>query len=147
MRPVRDAARTSLIFLLMTPRTGVISSSDHRRDNQKIFIPIVDRLMCLIGRCDKKLWIKKKVAPVPNIFCPDRIHMVNVDPSKYFTTLNTEIASQIPSDDLVSYSFPLWRSIENLIQISLKPKGFLTDLPRDPQITVTVKKSRNRYQL
>ena len=67
----------------MFPWTGIIPCPLGRCGEQKIFVTVVNCLMRLMGRCDEILRVEQNVCPFQKISLPNRVQMVNDDPTKY----------------------------------------------------------------
>ena len=85
----------------------------------------MDCLVSAVNCCNQELRVEKEVTPLSDILCCNGVHVVNQHPAMNFPPLDAEVASVIPNNDLVTGLFPFRRTVEQLVQITVKSKSFL----------------------
>ena len=68
----------------------------------------------------------------------NRVHVVNENTTINFVSLKTKITTIIARNDLISDSFPLGGLVKPLIQITIEPKGLVSDATTDSQVIVPI---------
>lgn len=83
---------------------------------------------------DQVLGIEDVEVAVVNIFRRDGVHVVDDDPVINLKAFDTQVATKVSSDYLVSDSLPLRRAIECLIEVALIAECSSTNAPTNLQI-------------
>lgn len=59
---------------------------------------------------------------------PNRVHMMDKQLSMNLVTLNSQITTVIPVDNVVSNVSPLSRPVETLVEVSIEAESSYTDI-------------------
>lgn len=98
----------------------------------------MDRIVRFVGATDQKIRVQDVRIKEFDLIWPNRIHVVNKDTTVDFITFKTQIAAIVARNDLISNSFPLHGLVKALIQITIEPKGLVSDSATDSQVIVPV---------
>lgn len=133
-------------FYLSLPRTSIIRSTHNWILKQQVFVSVMDRKVGFMNCCDEVVWVKKQFAPIPDILWPDRVHVMNDNPTKYLPAWDGEIASLISGNDKVSYPPPFRGAIKELVHIPIKSKSLFANFSIKAKILIPFSKCRKKYQ-
>lgn len=77
---------------------------------------------------DKELRIQRIPGSVDDVVLNERIQMMDDDSTMNIKTMNAEIATFVPCDDVVAETTPLWRLIKLLVDPPIESERRATDL-------------------
>jgi len=107
----------------------------------KIFLAEVDRVVCLKGRCDQVLGVKKTLVTMNQRFGRDRVHVVDENTVVDLVAIDPEITSVVSGNHIVANTLPLSRTIEHLVQITVETERRVANLTLQEQICVAILES------
>lgn len=80
--------------------------------------------MRIVRRRNQIFGIEKEFGSILNVLKENGIHMMNIDSSMDLIALDSKIATAISYNYLIAKLLPFSRTIELLIEISVKTKSF-----------------------
>lgn len=105
--------------------------------SQKLCVPEMYSVVGVVRCADQEFGIQSIAGSVDNIAFSQWIHVMDDWSAVNFTTLDTQVASQVSRNDVATKTSPLRRCIEPLIDPSIEPEGFTTDLTLQSQVFVS----------
>lgn len=87
-------------------------SSWLERLSKKAPIPVMDGIVGVLCGCDQEFRVQNPVFPVTNIVQCYRVHVMNKKTVVNLVTGDTQIATIITHNDVVSSAFPLGGSVK-----------------------------------
>lgn len=83
--------------------------------------------MRVVCRADQELRIHEHVRSPEYVILRYWVHVVDDDPSQDIIALDTEVASVVSHDKLITQLLPFGRSIEHLIEVPIVAERVLSD--------------------
>ena len=87
--------------------------------------------------CDQELGIEYSWIAAFDINDVHRIHVMNVDSIVDIKTFDTKVASVITHDHMVTDITPFSGSIKGLVEVAIKPEGYITNLAVEREVFVS----------
>jgi len=120
---------------LSSPGIRIARGTLDEKPGKLPFVAVVNGHVGLMGRCDEKLGIKDPRFAILDILDCDGLQMMNVQPRVDLVSRNPKIAALIPKDYEPTNLFPLVRAVEELIEVSVRAEGDVSDAAEQLQIT------------
>jgi len=96
----------------------------------------VDSVVGFVGNADEILWVQQNIGLAFYVLCRDWIKVMNQDSAIDFMAFHSEIAAVVSDNDLIPNFFPFTGAVKDLIQISVKSKGLLSDDTVKPEVGI-----------
>ena len=93
---------------------------------------------------DEILRVQKDVGSSTDVIRADWIHVMNRHLSEYPSTGDAQITAVISHDDKVSNSLPLWRTVKELVHVTVKPESLFANHTFHTQILIPLFECRKQ---